>query len=51
VEVDNRLALGLIDPVIAWNERIVLIGFAVALGPVVELAARDAEPADESLRR
>jgi hypothetical protein len=51
VEVDNRLALGLVDPVIARDERIVLVGLSVALGPVVELAARDAEPADESLRR
>jgi len=50
VEVEDGLALPVLDPVIARNERVVFVRLPVALLPVVVLAARDAEPGDEERR-
>lgn len=47
VEVEDGLALPTIEPVISGDPTVVLVGLAVALAPTVELAVRDAEPADE----
>jgi hypothetical protein len=48
LEVEDGLALLLGDPVIARNERVVLVGLPVALPPVVELALGDTNPAQEA---
>jgi len=49
VEVDDALALPVLDPVIAWHLAVVLIGFAVALLPAVELAPSDTDPSHHLL--
>jgi hypothetical protein len=49
VEVEDGLLLPSLEPVVAWDQGVVLIDLAVALAPVVELARAQAEPADESL--
>jgi hypothetical protein len=51
VVVDDRLSLPLLDPVVAGHLAVVLVGFAVALLPVVELALRDPQPSHEMLDR
>lgn len=48
-EVEDRAALVRLDPVIARDERVVLIRLAVALLPIEELPACDADPRDEAL--
>src|SRR5215208_16201 len=47
VEVEDGLLLVRQEPVVAWDQGIVLVGLAVALAPVEELAAADADPGDE----
>ena len=47
VEVKDRLLLPSLQPPIAGDERVVLVGQAVAGAPVVELARGDPEPGDE----
>src|SRR5437899_8108495 len=44
---DDRLLLPLLQPEIAGNPGVVLIRFAVASPPAVELAGGDVEPPDE----
>jgi len=51
VEEDDLFALVRLDPVIARNERVVLVGQAVALLPLEVLAARDVDPPDEPVGR
>jgi hypothetical protein len=48
VELDDGLALGLVEPVIARDPPVVLVGLPVAIRPVVELPARDPDPGDEA---
>ena len=48
MELDDGLALGLVDPVIARDPAVVLVGLSVALRPVVELPARDPDPGNET---
>ena len=47
MEVDDGLLLPILQPEVAGNPAVVLVGLAVAFPPVVELAGGDAEPADE----
>ena len=49
VEVKDRLLLPSFEPPIAGDERVVLVGQAVAGAPVVELARGDSQPGDELL--
>lgn len=49
MEVKNRLFLPVLQPPTAGDQRVVLVGQAVAGAPVVELAGGDPEPADELL--
>jgi hypothetical protein len=49
VKFDDRTLLLVEQPVIARDERVVLVGFAVALAPLEELAAGDPEPRDEAV--
>jgi hypothetical protein len=51
VEVKDGFFLPILQPPIAWDQRIVLVGQAVARAPVVELARGDSQPCDESLDR
>jgi hypothetical protein len=51
VEGEDGLALPVLDPVVARHERVVLVRLAVALLPVVELAALHANPRDEACGR
>ena len=39
------------EPVIAWDEGVVLVDFSEAIFPVVELAGGDGEPGDEATSR
>src|SRR5437764_11393482 len=47
MEPDDGLLLPLLQPEIAGNPAVVLVHFAVAFPPVVELAGGDVEPLDE----
>src|SRR5215470_9820664 len=47
MEPDDGLLLPLLQPEIAGNPAVVLVHFAVAFPPVVELAGRDVEPFNE----
>ena len=49
MERDDLVLLLVEQPVVAWHEPIVLVGLAVPLLPVEELAARHPEPRDEAL--
>lgn len=49
MEGDDGLLLLVGEPVVPWDGRVVLVGLAVALAPIEELAASDAEPGDEAL--
>ena len=51
VKGDDASFLLVGEPVIAWHQGIVLIGLAVAFTPIVELAAGDADPADDGVDR
>ena len=46
----DRLPLPVLEPVVARNPAVVFVDLAVARLPVVELARRDTQPGDESLR-
>jgi hypothetical protein len=47
VEVDDGAAFPVLESVVAGDEAVVLVGFAVAFAPVVILGAADAQPVDE----
>jgi len=47
VEVDDGAAFPGLEPVVAGDEAVVLVGFAVAFAPVVILGAADAQPVNE----
>src|ERR1041385_478867 len=47
MEADDRLLLPILQPEIAGNPAVVLVHFAVAFPPVVELAGSDVEPHDK----
>ena len=49
--VQNRLFLLGNKPVVARNQRVVLVDFAVARPPVIELGTGDTQPADETGQR
>src|SRR4051794_3486209 len=49
VEVDDGSLLPGLEPAIAGDQRVVLVGHPVASAPIVELAGGDAEPGDEAL--
>ena len=49
MKVDDGLALVLGDPVVAWDEGVVLVDLPVALPPLVELAASDTDPVNEAV--
>ena len=51
VEVEDGRLLPVLEPPIAGDQRVVLVGQAVAVAPVVELAGGDPEPGDEPSRR
>jgi hypothetical protein len=46
----DRLPLPILEPVVARNPAVVFVNLAIARLPVVELARRNAQPGDESLR-
>lgn len=48
VEVDDRLLLPVFEPVVPRDLAVVLVGLAVALPPLVELALAGAQPADDA---
>src|SRR6516162_6824472 len=50
VEVEDGRLLPRLEPPVAGDECVVLVGRSVAGPPIVKLAGADAEPADESLR-
>lgn len=43
----NGGALLWLDPMVAWDHRVVFMGFAVAMFPAVELARGEAKPEEE----
>jgi len=47
-EGDDPAFLFLGEPVVAWHPGIVLVDFAVALLPIVELAGTQFDPAEEA---
>src|SRR4029450_13232968 len=47
VEVDDRIVFPLLKPVIAWNEDVMFVGFAVAIPPLVILGAGKVHPAHQ----
>jgi hypothetical protein len=51
IKGDDRLPFPFFQPEIPGNGCIMLIGFAVAVDPRVELALADSEPLDEPLER
>jgi hypothetical protein len=51
VEVEDRFLLPLLQPPIAGDRRVVLVGQAVPGAPVAELSGGDSEPRDEPLSR
>jgi len=50
VEADDGILLPILEPVIAGDLPVVLVGLAVPFLPIVELADADLEPADEVVR-
>jgi hypothetical protein len=48
VEVEDRLLLGVLQPVVAWDPGVVLVGLAVAVLPGVPLGGGQAEPDQEA---
>jgi hypothetical protein len=48
VEIEDGLLLPRLQPPVSGDQRVVLVGRAVACPPLVELAGGDAKPADES---
>lgn len=51
MEVEDRLLLLGLQPMVAREERVVLVDLAEALAPVVELAFGDLQPGDEAALR
>jgi hypothetical protein len=51
MEVDDGLPLLGGEPVVARDQRVVLVGLAVPLAPGEELPPGDADPADEPIGR
>jgi hypothetical protein len=51
VEGEDRLLLPVFEPPVAGDQRVVLVGPAVAAAPVVELAGGDTQPGDEPVGR
>jgi hypothetical protein len=49
VVVDDRSFLPILEPPVTRDQRVVLVGQAVALPPIVKLAGGDTEPGDEPL--
>jgi hypothetical protein len=47
IKTDDRLPFPFFEPEIAGNRSVVLIGFAVAVDPRVELALADSKPLDK----
>jgi len=47
-EVDDAEFFVVGEPVVAWDPGIVLVDFALALFPVVELGSAQADPAEEA---
>ena len=47
MEIHDRLLLPLLQPKISGNPTVMLVGFAVALAPLVKLAATNSQPFDE----
>ena len=47
MEIDDRLLLPLFQPEITGNPTVVLVHFAIAFLPAIELAGCDAEPHNE----
>jgi hypothetical protein len=50
VEVDDGILLPLFEPMIAGNERVVFVGFAEAISPLVILGAGEFHPAHQAQR-
>ena len=50
MEVDDRILFPLLEPVIAGNEHVVFVGFAVAIPPLVILRAGEFHPAHQAQR-
>jgi hypothetical protein len=51
IKSDDGLPFPVFQPEIAWNGGIMLVGFAVAINPAVELALADCKPTDEPIDR
>lgn len=51
IKTNDGLPFPLFQPEIPGNGGVMLIGFAVAIDPGVELALADSKPADESIDR
>ena len=51
MKLDDRLLFPVFEPPVAGNPAVVLVDFAVALPPVVELAQTDSDPLDDLLGR
>jgi len=51
IESDDGLPFPVLQPEIARDGRVVLVGFAVPVDPGVKLALADRQPADEPLDR
>jgi hypothetical protein len=49
VEVEDGFFLPVLQPPIAGDQRVVLVGQAVAGAPIVDLARGDSQPCDEPL--
>ena len=49
VEVDDGFLLRLFEPVVSWDEGVVLVDFSVASFPIVELSEPQSDPGDDSL--
>ena len=50
MESDDGILFPLLEPVITGNERIVFVGFAVAILPLVILGAGEFHPAQQAQR-
>jgi hypothetical protein len=51
VEVDDRVLLPLLEPVITGDKHVVFVGFAVAISPLVILGAGEFHPAHQEQQR
>jgi hypothetical protein len=47
---DDRILLPLLEPMIAGNERVAFVGFAVAISPLLILGAGESHPAHQAQR-